>query len=120
MRRRRGVFAGIMAVRRLAACLILAVWIAGMALPGEVGAAFASTDVVLVVVTSVSMAFPSDIPQDFPNREEYRRVITQLVSTLEKGDDERTVRDLITFLDASAQLSRLGDDIDSYLQTHNL
>lgn len=120
MRRRRGLAAGFLSLRRLVTGLLLALWLAGVVLPASVGAAIASTDVVIVVDTSDSMAFPSDIPQDFPNRDKYRRAVAQLVSTLEKSDDERTVRDLITFLDATQQLSSLSDDIDSYLQTHNL
>ena len=120
MRGRRGLAAGCLSLRRLVTCWLLALWLAGVVLPGSVGAAIASTDVVIVMDTSDSMAFPSDIPQDFPNRDQYRRAITQLISTLEKSDDERTVRDLITFLDATQQLSSLGDDIDAYLQTHNL
>jgi Mg-chelatase subunit ChlD len=99
---------------------LLALWFAGVALPPEVGAAIASTDVVLVVDTSDSMAFPAEIPADFPNRDEYRRAITQLISTLEKPDDERTVRDVITFFSVSAQLGRLADDVDQYLQTRNI
>jgi Mg-chelatase subunit ChlD len=120
MRQQRGLFGGVSPLWRLVAGVLLAVWFAGVLLPSSVDAAFASTDVVLVVDTSDSMAFPSDIPQDFPNREEYRRAITLMISTLEKPEAEWTVRDLIAFLEATAQLGRLADDIDAYLQTNNL
>jgi Mg-chelatase subunit ChlD len=120
MRRQPGFRAGGAPLWRVVACSLLALWLAGMVLPADVGAAIAATDVVLVVDTSDSMAFPSEIPQDFPNREKYRRLIAELISTLEKSDDERTVRDLIAFLDATVQLSQLGNDIDQYLQTHDI
>jgi hypothetical protein len=119
MRRRSGLAASISPLRLLS-CLLLAAWFAGIAPPPSVGAAIASTDVVLVVDTSDSMLIPSDIPPDFPNREEYRRTVALLLTTLEKSDDERTVRDVINLLDASVQLSRLQGDINQYLQNRNL
>jgi hypothetical protein len=66
------------------------------------------------------MEFPAEIPADFPNREEYRRAITQLIAALEQGEDERTVRDLINLFDATIQLGQLQGDVDRYLQNNNI
>lgn len=120
MRGRRGLAAASASWRPILAAFLVAIWLCGPVAPAPVGAAFASTDVVFVVDVSDSMDFPADIPQDFPNREEYRRAITQLIAALERGEDERTVRDLINLLDATVQLGRLQGDVDQYLQTHNI
>ena len=90
--------------RRIMASVLLAIWLCSLVAPGDAGAAFASTDVVLVVDVSGSMDFPAEIPQDFPNRDKYQQSITKLIVFLESGSQERSVRDLVD--GASAGLPR--------------
>lgn len=120
MRRHRALATLIAPFRPILSAFLLAIWLWGVIAPPGVGAAFASTDVVFVVDVSDSMEFPAEVPQDFPNREEYRRAITQLISAVENGQEKRTVRDVINILDATIQLSRLQGDVNQYLQTHNI
>lgn len=106
--------------RRIVAALLLAIWLSGFFSPTGVGAAFASTDVIFLIDVSDSMDFPADIPADFPNRDEYRRAIGQLIAALERGEDERTISDMLNLFNATIQLSRLQGDVETYLQNNNI
>ncbi len=106
--------------RRIMATLLLAIWLCGIVAPGDASAAFASTDVALVVDVSGSMDFPAEIPQDFPNRDKYQESITKLITFLESDSQERTVREIVDGINAGIQLSQLQEDVDQYLQTHNV
>ncbi len=107
-------------LRRIAASVLLAIWLCSLVAPGTASAAFASTDVVLVVDVSGSMDFPAEIPQDFPNRDKYQTSITKLINFIESDSQERTVRDIVDGVGAGIQLSQLQGDVDRYLQTHNI
>lgn len=120
MHRRSRLVATSSRLRRVMAAALLALWLCSLVAPGDAGAAFASTDVVLVVDVSGSMDFPAEIPQDFPNRDKYQQSITKLIVFLESGSQERSVRDLVDGASAGIQLSQLQGDVDRYLQTHNV
>lgn len=100
--------------------LLIALWLWGLAAPGDAVAAFAPTDVILVVDVSGSMDFPAEIPQDFPNRDKYQQSITTLINFLESDSQERTVREIVDGVGAGIQLSQLQGDVDQYLQTRSI
>lgn len=106
--------------RRALFALLLALLIAPLFAPPGASAAFASTDIALVIDVSSSMEILSEIPQDFPHRDEYRDSLVQLIAFSEGGQGKRSLRDLANGIGSGVKLAQLEQDIDQYLKTHNL
>jgi hypothetical protein len=100
--------------------VLLALLLMPLVAPPGAAAAFATTDVALVIDVSGSMEILSEIPQDFPHRDEYRDSLTQLIAFTEGGQGKRSVRDLVNGIGSGVKLAQLEDDVNEYLKTHNL
>src|SRR3954454_91676 len=120
MRYRRGKPSALIGARRALLALVLALLVLPLAMPPGAEAAFASTDVALVIDVSGSMEILSEIPQDFPHRDEYRDSLVQLIAFSEGGQGKRSLRDLANGIGSGVKLAQLEKDIDQSLQTHNL
>src|SRR4051812_25003406 len=120
MRRRRGKPSTLIGVRQALLALFLALLVLPLAVPPDAEAAFASTDVALVIDVSGSMEILSEIPQDFPHRDEYRDSLAQLVAFAEGNQGKRSLHDIAGGIGSGVKLAQLEQDVDQSLQTHNL
>ena len=66
------------------------------------------------------MEILSEIPQDFPHRDEYRDSLAQLVGFAEGNQGKRSLHDVASGVGSGVKLAQLEQDVDQYLQTHNL
>lgn len=119
LRRKRRTGPGI-PLRGFFLCALLAALLLPIAAPPGARAAFASTDVVLVLDVSGSMEILSEIPQDFPHRDEYQESLAQLIAFVEGGERKRTLREIANGVGSGVKLAQLESDVEEYLQTHNL
>jgi hypothetical protein len=120
MRRRRGKPSTLIGVRQALLALFLALLVLPLVAPPGAEAAFASTDVALVIDVSGSMEILAEIPQDFPHRDEYRDSLAQLVGFAEGNQGKRSLHDVASGIGSGVKLAQLEQDVDQYLQTHNL
>ena len=106
--------------RTPAGALLAVVLLAGL-MPGLVGAqAFPSTDVVLVLDVSGSMELLSEIPQDFPHRDEYQASVNQLIALLENRQRKKSLRELTGGAQSGLKLAQLQQDLETYFQNHQI
>ncbi len=100
--------------------LLLAALLLPLVAPPGTAAAFASADVALVIDVSGSMEILAEIPQDFPHRDEYRDSLVQLIALAEGGQKKRSPREVLNGVGSGVKLLQLQQDVEQYLQTHNL